>query len=82
MSTATLPKNVLCIMDRTGDTKYEWSPDNPTEVAAARDNFNSMRGKGFVAYAVDPATDKKGRVITEFDPHAGRIIMSAPMAGG
>lgn len=71
----------MLVMDRTGDSKTIWNPDSPDEVAAAEVQFNTLKKKGYLAYSVE-ADGGKGRVIKEFDPKAGKIILSPPMAGG
>lgn len=71
----------LCVMDRTGDTKTIWDPAKPDEVEAARAQFDALKKKGYIAYAVDEKGEK-GRVISKFDPEAGKVIMSPAMAGG
>ncbi len=73
--------NELLVMDHTGDTKTIWNPDVPDEVAAARATFDSLRAKRYLAYTVK-GDGEKGVAINEFDPSAGKIIMSPPMAGG
>ena len=80
--TATIEeKSVLHVMDRTGDTKVMWSADNPDEVQAAKDTFDKLTKKGYLAYKV---TDdgSKGEKIKTFDKTAGRIILSPQLVGG
>lgn len=71
----------MTVIDKTGDTKTVWDPANEDEVAVARASFNSLRNKGYLAYRVKEK-GAKGSAITEFDPEAGSIILSPPMAGG
>lgn len=73
--------NELCVMDRTGDTKTIWDPDNKDQVEVAKTTFNTLKAKGYLAYTVEEG-GKRGTMITSFDPRAGKIIMSPPMAGG
>jgi hypothetical protein len=68
-------------MDKTGDTKVIWDPKNDDEVDAAEDQFNSLIDKGFTAYSVKK-NGEKGKVIKEFDPDAGKIIMVPVVRGG
>ncbi len=73
--------NTLEVMDRTGDTKTIWNPDNADEVSTARETYNKLKAKGYGAFRVD----KKGEAgtrIDEFDPQAGAIIMIPRFAGG
>lgn len=76
-----MERSVLHVMDRTGDTKVMWSPDNPDEVQAARDTFDSLKAKGYLAYTVKK-DGEKGEVIRKFDKTAGRIIMAPQLVGG
>jgi hypothetical protein len=80
--TETLERNMLSIADPTGDTRIMWDPKSKDEVATAKAAFDAAKKKGMLAYAVDPESADKGEVIREFDPQAGKIIMSRPLAGG
>lgn len=71
----------MVVMDRSGDSKTTWDPDNPDEVDAARKLFKSLKKKGHFAYSVK-GNGEKGTLLQEFDPDAGKIIMSPAMAGG
>jgi hypothetical protein len=73
--------SMMHVMDRSGDTKIIWDPDNEDEVANARRTFDDLRKKGYVAYNVAPR-GAKGEVIREFDPAAEKLIMAPPMVGG
>lgn len=78
---AEVPRNVMSILDMTGDTKVIWDPKNPDEVDAARQQFNTLKAKGFLAFSVKK-DGEKGVRIKEFDPEAEKIIMSPqPIAG-
>jgi len=72
----------LAVMNDTGDTKLIWSQGNADEVAAAREMFDKLRKKGFVAYSVKGRDGEKNEIIREFDPASERIIMAPPMQGG
>jgi len=74
-------KGMLHVLDGTGDTKIIWDPKNPDEVENAKEQFNRLRKKGFLAYSVNKKGDK-GEMITEFDPNAEKIILSPPVTGG
>jgi hypothetical protein len=71
----------LAVMDISGDTKTIWDTNNPDEVEAARDTFNRLKKKSYLAYRVADGGGK-GEIMREFDPTAGKIIMSPMMAGG
>lgn len=64
-----------------GDLKVIWNPDEPDEVASAREQFDAMKKKGYVAYRVDRAGDK-AEVMNSFDPDAKAIILAPFVAGG
>jgi len=65
----------------TPDTKIVWDRASSDEIETARAAFNSLRGKGYLAYTVRPGGDR-GQVIREFDAQAEKIILAPPMAGG
>jgi len=93
MSTQTLPQSAafiplapanlreLCIQDEDGDTKIHWDARKPEEVATAKQSFETLRKKGYMAYKIDARGDK-GEVIREFDPNAEKIILAQQMQGG
>jgi hypothetical protein len=70
------------VLDREGDTKIIWNPDNEDEVANARRTFDELRRKGFTAYRVDDTTGKRNEVLREFDPDAEKLILRPAMVGG
>lgn len=78
---ATANDRELIILDRTGDTKIQWSPDRAAEVTEARGTFDRLRKQGYAAYTVNRHGDK-GTVVREFDPDAGTLILAPPMVGG
>ena len=71
----------LIILDHSGDTKVMWNRGEPTEIAAARAMFSSLKAAGYMAYKTDRKGDK-GDVVREFDADAERLIMSKPIVGG
>jgi hypothetical protein len=71
----------LCVMDDTGDSRIQWDPQNPEEVAKAEAHFNKLKTKGFLAYSVNKSGNR-GTVIARFDRNAERIILHSPMVGG
>lgn len=73
--------HVMRVIDPSGDTKIMWDSAREAEVDVARNTFNNLRRKHYTAYSVKK-NGEPGRVITEFDPDAEKIIMSPPMAGG
>jgi hypothetical protein len=71
-------------MDKSGDTKTMWDPDNADEVEIAKLQFDKLvTEKRYSAFRVDdkdPA--KKGARMTVFDPEARRIIFVPQLQGG
>ena len=76
-----LNQSELCVIDTTGDTKYIWDADNDDEVEVARNMFNQLKEKNYVAYSVG-RNGKKDEIINRFDPELGKIIMIPPVVGG
>ena len=74
-------KHVLCIMDRTGDTRIMWDPHRPDEVATAKSAFDEAIKRGMRAYAVDEE-GQKGEQIKKWDATKGKIIMAPALVGG
>jgi hypothetical protein len=71
----------MTTLDRTGDTKLIWDCDNADEVTSARQTFNNLKRKGYIAYSVKKSGKKKD-VLTSFDPAVEKMILAPPMAGG
>ena len=70
------------VLDHTGDSKFQWDPNVPAEVEAARVQFNSLRAKQYDAFRVTGRDGSKGEIMKEFDPGAAQMIMSPRMVGG
>ena len=77
-------KNAFAVLGTAGDMKTMWDPNNPTEVEAAKEQFDKLvASKRYSAFRVsneDP--NKTGVRMKEFDPSAGRVIFIPPVAGG
>lgn len=72
---------VMQIMDQSGHKNEMWDPDNRDEVDSAHNTFDDLRAKGYIAFRVNEAGEKAS-VMTEFDPQAGKMIMSPAPRGG
>jgi hypothetical protein len=70
----------LTVLDRTGDTRFQWDQRNADEVKAAREHFETFKKKGYAAFKVNKAGGE-GEQIHAFDPKAERVIMP-PLVGG
>ena len=71
----------LSVLGRAGDTKITWNAQNTAEVENARRTFNDLRQKGYLAFSIK-GDGGKGVQIQTFEPHAERLILAPPMAGG
>jgi hypothetical protein len=69
------------VLDRTGDTTTSWNPNNPDEVALARQAFDAAKAKKMLTYKAN-ADGSKGELIREFDPSAERIVCTPQNVGG
>jgi hypothetical protein len=74
-------EGTLAVLDKSGDSRMQWNPNSPEEVAKARARFDEFRNKGYLAYKVSPSGGQ-GEVISAFDEAAARIILHSPMVGG
>jgi hypothetical protein len=70
------------MMDHSGDKKTVWNPKNKDETDMAREEFNKLKKKGFLAFAVKKG--EKGKQVHEFEDveDAGELIMAPPVVGG
>lgn len=68
-------------MGKEGDTKYHWNAKNAEQVQAAKEVFDSHRGKGFLAFSMNTKGDQ-GEQMTEFDPKAESVLFIPQMQGG
>ena len=69
------------ILGSEGDLKVIWDSDNEDEVEAAREQFETLTGKGYLAFRVKK-DGKKGVQTKKFDPDAEKLILAPPIAGG
>ena len=46
-------RNVINVLDPTGDIEITWDPDNPEEVAKARQMVLDLKSKGYSFFLVD-----------------------------
>lgn len=72
--------SVINVMDRTDDTRHEWDVNNPEEVNLARRIFDAAKEKRYLAYKIDDRGERT--LIREFEPRAGRIVMTPQNVGG
>jgi hypothetical protein len=68
-----------------GDIKYMWDKNVPSEVEAARTQFELLvkKNRTHLAYKVkDKDGEKSNEVIREFDPELERVIFHKATVGG
>ncbi len=81
MMDAVLDGRELVILDATGDTRIIWDPEKPDEVAQAKETFDKLKKKGYLAYSVNRKGDK-GEVLRDFDGDAEKMILAPATVGG
>lgn len=73
----------LRILDpKAGDLKVIWDAENPDEVKAAREQFDSLRKKGYMAWDVGARGRKGDNEIKTFDPNLEKMIITPPVTKG
>ena len=72
----------MAVMDRTGDTKIMWDPENPDEVSAARATFDDLVGrKKMLAFNVTKK-GKQGEQLCALDPTGEKLMITPALQGG
>ena len=72
----------LRIMDcEEGDLKVIWDSEKQDEIDAAKEQFEKLIKKGYLAYKVGEK-GKPSTQIKKFDPDLEKIIMSPQVIGG
>lgn len=64
-----------------GDKKEMWDRHNEDEIACAKQTFDKLRKKGYLAWKVKK-DGSKAEQMKEFDPDAESMILSPPVQGG
>lgn len=64
-------------LNHEGDTKYTWNRKNQAECNAAREHFDNLLKKGFLAFKVT-RLGCKGDQTEAFNPSAGKYLFTAP----
>lgn len=65
-------------LNHEGDTKYTWDRKNPKECEAAREHFESLLKKGFIAFKLT-RLGLKGKRTREFSGTSGGYLFKAPV---
>lgn len=74
-------KIVLCVLDKTGDTRLVWDPNDERDVTEARKAFEEAKRQGKTIYRVGDDAHPAA-VMHEFDAKAGKFIAVMRMKGG
>ena len=68
------------IMDRSGDTRHEFDPDDASAVAEAERRFAELTKSGFVA--ATRTGSGPAELIRQFDPTAQETVFIPRLVGG
>ena len=66
---------------KEGDLKVIWDPEKQDEVEAAKDQFDKLIKKGYVAFRVDK-DGSKGKKVAKFDEDYEMLILAPALKGG
>lgn len=64
------------VLTQKGDERLEWDPKDKKATAAAKSEFDRLKGEGYLFYEV---TEARGKPVEEFSPKLGKIL-AAPGA--
>jgi hypothetical protein len=73
--------HIQIIMDRTGDTRHEFDPDDVTDVARAEKRFRDLTLKGFRAVALSKHGEP-GKLLTNFNRAVEQVLFIPQLQGG
>lgn len=71
----------MMILNSDGDSKHTWNPDDEESIQRAREVYDLHKDKGFTAFHMD-GSGETGKLMQEFDPVAGSVLLVPVMAGG
>jgi hypothetical protein len=71
---------IQIVMDRTGDSRHRFDPNDKRELANAEQRFYELTGMGFTA-AVRTGQGQVSR-IKSFDPNAAETVFFPRLVGG
>jgi hypothetical protein len=74
------PMHSQIVMDTSGDTRHEFSPDDAAAVAEAERRFGELTGAGFIA--AKRTADGTSELIRHFDPTAQETLFIPRLVGG
>ncbi len=73
--------HVQIVMDRSGDTRHTFDPNDLAAVGHAERRFRELTGKGFRAVALGK-NGSPGTVMRHFDPDAEQTLFIPQLQGG
>lgn len=76
-----MPTGLMEVLDPTGHLEFAWDKHDLESVRAVGDKFADMKKKGFRAFKMNE-DGSKGEQVDDFDPEAGRYLLSPPLRGG
>jgi hypothetical protein len=68
------------VMDRNGDSRFQFDSRDIEAVARAERRFKKLTGAGFVA--AERTSDGQARLLRSFDPAAKETLFFPRLAGG
>jgi hypothetical protein len=72
---------VQIVMDRNGDTRYEFDVSDATAIALAEERFKELTGRGFRAVALGK-DGEPGALIGKFDQKVEETLFIPQLQGG
>lgn len=75
-------KRLLRVLDKTGDSRYEFELDNPDSLAAARAAFAEAVRKGGSAFEVKPGSNETTKRINSLDEASQEAIVIPKIVSG
>jgi hypothetical protein len=71
---------IQLVMDRSGESRFEFDPTDNGAVANAMERFKELTGLGYTAAErTGPGTSRK---VTAFDPTAAEVLFMPRLVGG
>jgi hypothetical protein len=72
--------HIQIVMDRTGDTRHQFDPNDELEVAESRKRFKELTDAGYTA--AKRTGDGTSELLRQFDPTAHETLFFPRLKGG
>jgi hypothetical protein len=72
--------HIQIVMDRTGDTRHQFDPNDELEVAESRKRFQELTDAGYTA--AKRTGDGTSELLRQFDPTAHETLFFPRLKGG